>query len=486
MSALEELPEDLVPTMCEFTLRPSGAVNAAEMLANVPPRFSECRVNLKSMSFANYSQSKQSQDWNAPVATVPVAATVRLPGSKSLTNRELVLSALASEETLLTAPLQSRDSALMIAALRSLGTRIDELPNGDIRVIPAQLAGPVTIDCGLAGTVMRFVPPLACLATGSIVFDGDEGARRRPMNVTIESLRALGVTVNDAGTGALPFTIEAAGRVTGGSLSIDASSSSQFVSGLLLSAARFEQGLTLRHEGEHLPSLPHIEMTLDTLAKRGVTVSNPEPTVWRVEPGPICGGTVAIEPDLSNAGPFLAAAMVAGGSVTIPGWPDQTTQVGDEFDGILQRMGAKVSRSAAGLTVGGTGAIHGLDIDLSIGGELTPVIAALAALADSPTRISGVAHLRGHETDRLRALSTEINRIGGVCRETADGLEIDPSNHLTGAYWHSYEDHRMATAGAIIGLRVPGIVVENIGTTSKTMPNFVALWEQMLKPVGSA
>lgn len=438
------------------------------------------------MSSANYSQTNKTVDWSAPVAHGAIRATVKLPGSKSLTNRELVLSALAESETLLTAPLKSRDSALMIDALRSMGTRIDELPNGDIRVIPAKLAGPVTIDCGLAGTVMRFVPPLACLATGSIRFDGDEGARRRPMDVTIESLRALGVTVDDADAGALPFTIEATGKVTGGELSIDASSSSQFVSGLLLSAARFEEGLTLRHVGEHLPSLPHIEMTLETLRKRGVAVSNPEPTVWRVEPGPISGGTIAIEPDLSNAGPFLAAAMVTGGSVTIPGWPDSTTQVGDEFDGILQRMGAEITRSAAGLTVTGTGAIHGLDIDLSIGGELTPVIAALAALADSPTRISGVAHLRGHETDRLKALSTEINRIGGKCRETSDGLEIEPSDGLTGGYWHSYEDHRMATAAAIIGLRVPGIIVENIGTTSKTMPNFVALWEQMLKQTGSA
>ena len=432
------------------------------------------------MSQANYSQPRGPQDWRAPLAAGPIDAIVRLPGSKSLTNRELVLSALADSPTLLRAPLASRDSALMIAALRSLGTVIDELPNGDLRITPAPLAGPVTVDCGLAGTVMRFVPPLAALATGEIRFDGDEAARRRPMNVTIDSLRALGVQVEDAGTGALPFTLLADGKVEGGELEIDASSSSQFVSGLLLSAPRFEQGLTLRHRGEHLPSLPHIEMTLDTLAKRGVKVSNPEPTLWRVEPGPIAGGEFTIEPDLSNAGPFLAAAMIAGGSVTIPDWPANTTQVGREFIHILERMGAKLTLTDAGLTISGDGNIHGIDIDLSIGGELAPVIAALAALADSPSRISGVAHLRGHETDRLAALSTEINRIGGKCTETADGLEITPSTELHGAYWESYEDHRMATAGAIIGLRVPGIVVENIGTTSKTMPNFVQLWTEML------
>ncbi|MFM5904507.1 MAG: 3-phosphoshikimate 1-carboxyvinyltransferase [Micrococcales bacterium] len=431
------------------------------------------------MSAENYSSAAHSGQWSAPVASSPIQATVSLPGSKSLTNRELVLSALAIEPTLLTAPLASRDSSLMIEALRSLGTRIDHQANGDLLVTPAPLRGGAKIDCGLAGTVMRFVPPLACLALGPVQFDGDAAARRRPMDTTIESLRSLGVSVSDAGTLALPFTVEATGSVRGGSISIDASASSQFVSGLLLSAPRFEQGLTLTHSGSHLPSLPHIEMTLDTLAKRGVKVSNPEPTVWVVEPGPIAGGTVAIEPDLSNAGPFLAAAMVAGGSVTVSGWPATTTQVGNEFDGILQRMGALVSRSERGLTVSGTGVIHGIDIDLSIGGELTPVIAALAALADSPTRISGVAHLRGHETDRLAALASEINRIGGVARETEDGLEIEPGQ-LHGATWRTYEDHRMATAGAIVGLKVPGIVVEDIATTSKTMPDFAQLWAEML------
>jgi 3-phosphoshikimate 1-carboxyvinyltransferase len=433
------------------------------------------------------SDTSYSQPWLAPVASGPLNVVVSLPGSKSLTNRELVLSALASEPTLLTAPLASRDSALMVEALKLLGTQIDELPNGDLRVTPAAFDRSASIDCGLAGTVMRFVPPISVLANGDIRFDGDLAARRRPMNTTIDSLRALGVSVTDEGTGSLPFTVHGTGSVAGGAVIIDASASSQFVSGLLLAAARFENGITLQHDGQHLPSMPHIEMTLDCLAKRGVKVSStnldgqfglPE---WRVEPGPISGGTFAIEPDLSNAGPFLAAAMVAGGSVTITGWPDTTTQVGDEFDGILQQMGAVIERTEAGLTITGTGAIHGIDIDLSIGGELTPVIAALAAIADSPTIIRGVAHLRGHETDRLAALATEINRIGGIARETEDGIEIDPSDNLHGALWETYEDHRMATAGAIIGLRVPGIQVEDIKTTSKTMPDFDKLWLNMLE-----
>jgi 3-phosphoshikimate 1-carboxyvinyltransferase len=305
------------------------------------------------------------------------------------------------------------------------------------------------------------------------------------MHTTIDSLRALGVEITDEGSAALPFTVHGNGKVAGGEITIDASASSQFVSGLLLAAARYEKGLTLRHKGAHLPSMPHIEMTLDCLQKRGVKVSSPEPAVWRVEPGPISGGhgstnRVAIEPDLSNAGPFLAAAMVAGGSVSIVGWPDSTTQVGNEFDGILQQMGAKISRENGELKITGTGEIHGIDIDLSIGGELTPVIAALAALADSPTVIRGVAHLRGHETDRLAALAAEINRVGGIARETEDGLEIDPSDNLHGAIWKTYEDHRMATAGAIIGLRVPGIEIEDVATTSKTMPNFAGMWMNML------
>jgi 3-phosphoshikimate 1-carboxyvinyltransferase len=435
------------------------------------------------MTSQTYSQ-QPAKPWLAPLANGPINAAVELPGSKSLNNRELVLSALASGPSLLTGTLDSRDSSLMIDALRSLGTQIEVNTDGSILVTPAPFDRSADIECGLAGTVMRFLPPVSVLANGVVNFDGDEGARRRPMHTTIDSLRALGVSVTDgkdgSHSGSLPFTVHGTGAVAGGEITIDASASSQFVSGLLLAAARYKNGLTLRHEGEQLPSMPHIEMTLDCLAKRGVKVTSPSSTVWRVEPGPINGGTFAIEPDLSNAGPFLAAAMIAGGSVLIHRWPETTTQVGDEFDGILQQMGATIVRENGGLRITGTGQIHGIDIDLSIGGELTPVIAALAALANSPSVIRGVAHLRGHETDRLAALAAEINRIGGIARETADGLEIDPSTNLHGAVWHTYEDHRMATAGAIIGLRVPGIEIEDITTTSKTMPEFSKMWQHML------
>jgi len=416
-----------------------------------------------------------SPDWVAPLAPGPLAATVALPGSKSLNNRELVLSALASSPTTLLDPLESRDSSLMIAALSALGTGFEQ-SSGAIRVTPNPLMGPANIDCGLAGTVMRFAPPVATLATGNISFDGDAGARRRPMQTTIDSLRSLGVRVDGE---ALPFTIFGTGEVAGGELTIDASASSQFVSGLLLAAARFQNGLTLHHRGDQLPSMPHIEMTIACLTARGVNASRVSESSWRVEPGEIAGGEIQIEPDLSNAGPFLAAALVAGGSVTIKNWPKQTTQVGDQFDGILQQLGAEVTRSGDNLTVRGTGEIKGIDIDLSEAGELTPVIAALAALANSPSRIRGVGHLRGHETDRLKALVSEINSLGGNATEHSDGLSVSPAK-LSGGLWRCYEDHRMATAGAIIGLRVPGVVIEDIGATSKTIPQFVALWEKML------
>ena len=420
--------------------------------------------------------------WPAPTATGPLSATLQLPGSKSLTNRELVLSALADSPSLLRAPLHSRDTRLMIEALRSLGVGIEEIAGRgafgpDLLITPAELEGGSSIDCGLAGTVMRFLPPVAALALGPVAFDGDAGARKRPMRTTIDALRALGVDVNDDGRGMLPFSLYGTGTVAGGVITIDASASSQFVSGLLLAAPRFENGLTLTHSGEHLPSLAHIEMTIACLAARGVTVESPKPGVWVVPAGPIAGREIDIEPDLSNAGPFLGAALVAGGSVTISGWPATTTQVGAELITILRDLGGTVSLEGDALTVTGTGVVHGITLDNA--SELAPTIAAIAALADSETVLTGIAHLRGHETDRLAALAAEINGLGGNVRETADGLVIQPAA-LRGGLWHSYEDHRMATAGAIIGLAVPGVEVDDIATTAKTLPQFVELWTELL------
>ncbi|WP_028048912.1 3-phosphoshikimate 1-carboxyvinyltransferase [Cellulomonas sp. URHD0024] len=417
--------------------------------------------------------------WSAPVTTGPLAARVEVPGSKSLTNRYLVLAALADAPGRLRGALRSRDTHLMAAALGALGAEIDEDGN-DWTVTPGALRGGATIQCGLAGTVMRFLPAVAALADGPVRFDGDTAALARPMGPVVTALRTLGVRVEEHGEpGHLPFTVHGRGSLAGGQVDIDASESSQFVSGLLLAAARFERGLTLRHTGRTLPSLPHIEMTVALLREAGVEVDDSRPAIWQVAPGPIAGRDVRVEPDLSNAAPFLCAALVSGGSVSVPGWPTRTTQPGGLLPGILERMGARTALDGDVLTVTGTGAIHGVDLDLHAAGEIAPTIAALAALADSPTRLRGIAHLRGHETDRLAALAAEITRVGGQAEQTSDGLVITP-RPLSGAVWRTYEDHRMATAGALVGLRVPGIEVEDVATTAKTLPDFVGLWSDML------
>jgi 3-phosphoshikimate 1-carboxyvinyltransferase len=422
--------------------------------------------------------------WSAPTTDAPVRATVHLPGSKSLTNRYLVLAALSDEPSRLRSPLRSRDTALMAGAISALGTRVTDTGSGaDWTITPAELTGPATIDVGLAGTVMRFLPPVAALATGDIAFDGDPHARKRPMAPILRALRDLGVVVDDGDTGLLPFTVRGTGRVRGGTIEIDASASSQFVSALLLAGARFDEGLTVRHVGPPIPSEPHVTMTVEALRDVGVVVDDSEPEIWRVEPGRIGGLDVQVEPDLSNAAPFLAAAAVTGGRVRVPGWPQYTTQAGDELRDLLDSMGAEVSLDRDGLTVAGTGELYGIDADLHSAGELTPVLAALAALADTPSQLRGIAHLRGHETDRLAALATELNRLGGDVTETDDGLVIKPRK-LHGGTFATYDDHRVATAAAVLGLRVPGVLVENIGTTGKTLPNFTELWDRMLTDSG--
>ncbi len=419
-----------------------------------------------------------SPDWTAPTASGPLDARVILPGSKSLTNRYLVLAALAADVSRLRAPLRSRDTELMAAALRALGTGVEDV-DGDWIVTPRGLTGGCSVDCGLSGNVMRFLPPLAGLAVGPVRFDGDPAARHRPMAPVLDALRHLGVQVDDDGRGALPFTVHGSGRVRGGEVTIDASASSQFVSGLLLSAARYDDGLTVHHDGTTVPSLPHIEMTVETLRDAGVVVDDAEPQTWRVEPSEVGALDVQVEPDLSNAAQFLAAALVTGGRVHVPGWPQYTTQGGDLVRDVLDMMGADVVLDRHGLTVSGGGPILPVDVDLHDSSELTPVVAALCALADGPSVIRGVAHIRGHETDRLAALESELTALGAETTATGDGLRIVPGPLRAGRV-HTYEDHRMVMAAAVLGLAVPGVVVEDPGTVAKTMPEFIALWSHML------
>lgn len=422
--------------------------------------------------------------WPAPRAASPISHTVQVPGSKSMTNRAYVLAALASGESTITGALRSRDTDLMEAALAAMGVGFAH-EGEQIRVTPGELTG-AEVDCGLAGTVMRFLPPVAAFANGPVLFDGDAYARNRPISTILGALRGLGVAV--AGDG-MPFTVHGHGSADGGEVAIDASGSSQFVSGLLLSAARFDRGVTVRNTAGTLPSMPHVEMTIRMLADAGVVVESsaqPEGQTWRVDPQPMRPAHFVIEPDLSNASPFLAAAAVTGGVVRVPGWPVDTTQPGDAIRLILERMGARVELCAEGaghtLEVEGPvpGTLQGIRLDMSDIGELTPTVAALATQATGVSELTGIAHLRGHETDRLAALSSQINKLGGNCEELADGLRIHPAP-LRGGVWETYDDHRMATAGAIIGLTTSGVQVENIATTAKTLPGFESMWAEMVR-----
>ena len=466
-------------------------------------------------------------DWPAPLAPASSEAAgknalVHIPGSKSLTNRYLLLAALADSPSYLRAPLHSRDSALMIEALRQLGAGIELVPTNspfgpDVKVTPLSFveahsaqSRAVSIECGLAGTVMRFVPALAALLPGEFAFDGDPHARQRPMGPVLEGLRQLGVQVDcEQGENALPFVLRSPGLASAEGISeapvvrIDASTSSQFVSALLLMAPRLPQGMVLVHEGSSVPSIPHIQMTVEALRQMGIRVQEHYPNQgneaesgeyrWTVHPGSFPGFEMTIEPDLSNAGPFLAAAVVTGESVTIPHWPAPaadssagTTQVGDMWRELLPALGARVSYAEGRLTVTGPRELPEGDFsfDLSAGGELAPTMAAACAFVKGRVELTGIAHLRGHETDRLAALAAEINRLGGSAHDTADSLVIEaPIPAATEAEQvlaRTYDDHRMATFAAIIGLRRPNVVVQNVATVAKTMPEFTAMWEDML------
>jgi 3-phosphoshikimate 1-carboxyvinyltransferase len=436
--------------------------------------------------------------WPAPQPTGPLRATVRIPGSKSVTNRALVLAALAEGTSTLRSPLASRDTLLMAGALGALGAPVDTArgeawtvrgTGGPLR--PAEV--PARLDVGNAGTVARFLPAVAALAEGDVVLDGDPRVRERPVGPLLGALRALGADVDDGGRGALPVTVRGTGLLAGGEVTLDASSSSQLVSGLLLAAPRTRDGVTVRHRGGPLPSAPHLAMTVAMLRDAGAVVDDREPETWRVEAGPLRALDLDIEPDLSSAAPFLAAPLVAGGSVTVTGWPLRTTQPGAALVGLLERMGARVELvptdgRTGTLTVTGSGRPPApIEADLGDCGELTPVVTALAALASGLSELSGVAHLRLHETDRLAALAKELTALGGDVRETETGLAITP-RRLHGGLFSTYDDHRLAMAAAVLGLAVDGVDVADVATTGKTLPRFPDLWSAMVSggPAGDA
>jgi 3-phosphoshikimate 1-carboxyvinyltransferase len=418
----------------------------------------------------------ETAHWPAPRATSPVDLTITLPGSKSLTNRALVLAAIADRPSVVRRALRSRDTQLMASALTALGSAVDT-SGEDWTVTPGAFDRDAEVDCGLAGTVMRFVPPVAGLSTGRVAFDGDAHMRKRPVGEVLTALRSLGVAVSPGES--LPFAIDGTGSVRGGRVVIDASASSQFVSALLLAGARFDEGVDVRHEGKPVPSLPHIDMTVDLLRRHGVEVDDSDANRWAVAPGRVTARDHTIEPDLSNAAPFVALAAVSGGSVTVRDWPTSTTQAGDALREILTAMGCEAGFTDEGLRVTGSGALHGVDLDLHDVGELTPAVAALCALAGSPSHLRGIAHIRAHETDRLAALATELGGLGADVTEHDDGLSLRPAA-LHGGVFHTYADHRMAHAGVIVGAAVGGVLVEDVDTTAKTFPGFAGYWAGLL------
>jgi len=420
--------------------------------------------------------SELPDPWPAPRALAPVDLVVSLPGSKSLTNRALILAAIADAPSVVRRALRSRDTLLMASALTSLGSTVDTTTD-DWTVTPGRFDRDAFVDCGLAGTVMRFVPPIAGLSTGRIDFDGDAHMRTRPIGEVLTALRGLGVAVSAGDT--LPFSIAGVGSVRGGRVVIDASASSQFVSALLLAGARYDEGVDVRHDGKPVPSLPHIEMTVDMLRRHGVEVDDSDANRWSVAPGVVRAVDHVIEPDLSNAAPFLALAAVSGGSVTVRDWPRRTTQAGDALRDILTRMGCTVAFTDTGLSVTGPHKLEGVDLDLHDVGELAPAVAALCALAQGTSHLRGIAHIRGHETDRLAALATELGNLGAAVTEHPDGLTIE-SAPLHGGMFRTYADHRMAHAGVILGAAVDGVLVENIATTAKTFPDFATAWSRLL------
>jgi 3-phosphoshikimate 1-carboxyvinyltransferase len=418
--------------------------------------------------------------WRPPYAEEALDARVTVPGSKSMTARALVLSALASEPSTIRRPLASRDTFLMVEALQALGTDVDTTDRELWTVTPGPLRGGASVDCGLAGTVMRFLPPVAAFADGPVAFDGDPHARKRPNDGVIMALRALGVEVDDGGRAALPFTVRSTGGVKGGALTVDASKTSQLVSSLLMAAPRFEEGLDLRHVGDRpVPSRPYLDMVVQMLRQAGAEVDDSEPDRWRVAPGELRGREWVIEPDLQNAAPFLCAAVVVGGRVTVADWPTETTQAGDRIRDILTQLGSRVEWSRGGLTVVGSPSPLPVELDLADASELTPSLAAVFGVNRGPFSIRGVAHIRGHESDRITALVTELRRIGADVEEHEDGFTVNRGGAATGT-WKTYADHRMAHAGAIAGLVIPRLVVSDVACTSKTWPEFPEVWERAI------
>jgi 3-phosphoshikimate 1-carboxyvinyltransferase len=418
------------------------------------------------------------EPWTAPRATGAVDAVVPVPGSKSMTARALVLAAISVGPSTLRAPLVNRDTGLIAFGLRAMGTYVSTVDPELWLVRPRPLHGPAQVDVAGAGTALRFLAPVAGLAAGPVTFHGDDRARGGTLEELAGALARLGARTATSG-GGLPLTVHGVGRVPGGDVSIDASASSQLVSGLLLAGSDFDHGLVLRHDGPPLPAAPHVELTVAMLRAAGAGVDDSAANVWEIEPGRLAGRGWHIEPDLAGAAPFLAAAVVTAGRVTVPGWPQRSPQPTAALCGLLTAFGGSCVLGTDGLTVRGGGRVRGIDADLAGVGDLLPVTAALCALADGPSVLRGLGALRGGPVDRVSALVEALGTLGVEVTEEADSLAIRPGPRHGGVL-DTAADRRLAPAGAVLGLAVDGVRLTDVSCTAKSLPDFPARWRNLL------
>lgn len=403
----------------------------------------------------------------SPLSAAP-QLSVRPPGSKSITNRALLCAALAPGRSTLTGVLFADDTRAMLAAVASLGARVEPDEAATTVAVtgldPRGSDGPAHIDARQSGTTSRFVLPAAALRPGPCLVDGSVQLRARPFGPLVRALRELGATVDEhGGPGLLPLTVT--GPVRGGRVQLPGHLSSQFLSGLLMSGPLMPDGLDVELTSP-LVSVPYLTMTAAVMAAFGVDVEG-----LTVRPGSYRATDYAIEPDASAASYFLAAAAITGGRITIDGLGTTSLQGDVAFADVLERMGARVERSATQITVTGPDRLHGVDVDMADISDTAQTLAAVAVYADSPTRIRGVGFIRKKETDRIGAIVTELRRAGIDATEHEDGFTVVPGQPRPTTF-ATYDDHRMAMSLSLLGLRTAGIGIADPRCVAKTYPAF--------------
>lgn len=401
----------------------------------------------------------------------PPDTTVVVPGSKSHTNRALICATLAPGTSGLEGALFADDTIAMVGSLLSLGVPIFADPAGRTITVMNSTGrippGPADLDVRMSGTTSRFLLPLLCLGEGPYRMDGADSLRVRPIAELVTRLRQLGAVIDGD---SLPLTVTGGG-LTGGSVVVQGSASSQYLSALLMVAPRMPDGLYIRVAGP-LVSRPYIELTLATMAEFGVEVdAHPAYREFQVAPAQYRPATVRIEPDASAASYFFAAAAISGGRVRVDGLGTTATQGDLEFVRILEKMGAEVTMTEERTEVRGTDQLHGVTVDMRDLSDTAQTLAVTATFADSPTEITGIGFIRRKETDRIRAVVTELTKRGIRAAETPDGMIVYPGRATPGTV-ATYDDHRMAMSFALLGLVHPGISIEDPDCVAKTFPDY--------------